>query len=281
MFACVGCREAGKTVVFTGEAMGTSYRIKCAGGKGFDTGAIDVLCDQLDEELSTWRDDSWVSRFNAAPAATRFVMPEHVEELLKLSKAITEETHGRFDPTAGALVKLWGFGAWKNEWTGEPSDGEVSAALEASGFGNLQIDGHQIMKSSSQLMLDFSGIAKGYAVDQMAGLLREDGYRDFVIEFGGEVFASGAAPGKDHWTISGPAQGSRLQLRNEAAASSGSEHQHRGMWSHVIDPRNGRPIRVGPPVTVRARTCARADALATATLVKAAEPSKRPRTEER
>jgi len=182
-----------------------------------------------------------------------------------------DETDGRFDPTVGALVRLWGFGAWRGEWKGGPTHEEVETARLATGFRLLKIEDDRVTKLDGGLMLDFSGIAKGYAVDRMADLLVEGGYLNFVVEFGGEVFARGTAPGRDGWTVGGPALDSPLLLKDEAVASSGSEHQHRGAWSHVIDPRTGRPSAVGPPVTIRAETCARADALATAALVMAAE----------
>jgi thiamine biosynthesis lipoprotein len=252
--------------------MGTTYRIKHVGDKVPGKNDIDGMLAELDRELSTWRDDSWISEFNRAPAGTTMDMPGSVIQLLERSKKLCDGTDGCFDPTIGALIRVWGFGAWRNEWRGEPDSQTVAAAREASGFHNLRIEGKQITKHHGSLMLDFSGIAQGYAVDLMGEMLRDAGCNDFIIEFGGEVLANGHAPGKTGWTVYGPALETPVTLHNEAAATSGSEHQHRGEQSHVIDPRTGYPVKTGPPVTVTAATCAEADALATARLVMEGTP---------
>jgi len=266
------CNQSNHVEIITGEAMGTTYRIKIVGHAKNITPTIEKLLAQLDQDLSTWRDDSWVSNFNRAPAGSSFEMPPSVAELLAISKLYSNQTDGLFDPTIGGLIRLWGFGAWRSEWHRNPSDTEISAAREASGFNNLHIEGSQLTKRHSDLMLDFSGIAKGYAVDRIADILQTAGYEDFIIEFGGDLLATGNAPGKQGWTVDGPALNNPINLRNKAIATSGSEHQSRDQLSHVIDPRNGHPVTVGPPVSASATTCAEADALATALLVKASSP---------
>ncbi|BCX46107.1 thiamin biosynthesis lipoprotein ApbE [Haloferula helveola] len=265
------CRDPERVRVLTGEAMGTTYRIKYVGDAEFDVSRIEVLCDGLDRDLSTWRDDSWVSRFNAAAAGSGHEMPDSVAELLELSSRLSEETEGRFDPTIGALVKLWGFGPNRREGWEKPTQEEVDAALGACGFRNLVIEGARVAKRNGDLMLDFSAIAKGYTVDRMADLFRDSGYRNFVVEFGGEIYASGAAPGAEGWVVGGGSLESGIVLTDEAVATSGSEHQSRGFWSHIINPRTGWALPPGEPVTVRAESCARADALATAGFVAEAE----------
>lgn len=267
-----GCRDQDRIEILTGEAMGTSYRIKHVGRVGDIEPVITAMLARLDRDLSTWRDDSWVSAFNRAPAGASFEMPPAVAELMDLSKTYHDQSGGRFDPTIGALIRLWGFGAWRGEWRGDPTDEEVAAAREASGFSKLRIEAAQITKLHGGLMLDFSGIAKGYAVDRMGDILREAGCENFVVECGGDLLAIGNAPGKQGWTIAGPALEQAVSLHNQAMAGSGSEHQFRSGLSHVIDPRGGRPLAVGPPVFAAAPTCAEADALATARLVESASP---------
>ena len=266
-----GCRDPDRIEIHTGEAMGTSYRIKTVGGVDFNRVGIGEMLAELDRDLSTWRDDSWAAEFNRAPAGTTMEMPESVVILLEMSKRYHAQTDGRFDPTVGALIRVWGFGAWRDGWSGEPTDDEVAAAREASGFDNIRVEGRRISKLHDRLMLDFSGIAKGYAVDRMGDLLRAAGCRDFIIDFGGDVLASGHAPGKQGWTVGGPALERPVMLHDEALATSGSEHQFRGSYAHIIDPRTGRPVAAGPPVSARASTCAKADALATAGVIEAGE----------
>ena len=265
-----GCRERSRLEILTGEAMGTTYRIKVVDPPQAWQAGLEDLLEGLDQDLSTWRTDSWVSRFNQAPPGASFDMPPAVAELLEISAACHAETAGRFDPTIGALIRLWGFGAWGGEWQGEPAGKEISAAGAASGFRHLRVDGRRLTKLHSGLMLDFSGIAKGYAVDRMGEILQRAGCKDFLIEFGGDLRAWGNAPGKSGWTIHGPAFPRAITLRNQAVATSGSEHRARDGTSHVIDPLSGRPLAVGPPVSVVANTCAEADARATARLIETA-----------
>ena len=266
------CRRSEQVGVITGEAMGTTYRIKYVGE--IDDPGLDELLQQLDVELSTWRDDSWVAAFNRAGVGEAMEMPDSVVELIEISRRIHQQTDGRFDPAIGALIRVWGFGAWKKDWGGEPTPEAVAAARRASGIEHLHIDGRMLSKTRAGLMLDFSGIAKGYAVDRMAARLREAGCRNFVIEFGGDLIACGNAPGKHGWTVDGPSLKEPRQLSDEALATSGSEHHFRKGMSHVIDPASGVPVSVGPPVYAIAGTCAEADALATARLVGVAATSK-------
>ncbi|HSP43657.1 MAG TPA: FAD:protein FMN transferase [Luteolibacter sp.] len=268
--ALANCDRGERVNILTGEAMGTTYRIKAVGGVGEAEASIHKMLQGLDRDLSTWRDDSWVAAFNRAPAATVMKMPDSVTELMKLSGRYNERTEGRFDPTIGALIRVWGFGAWRGVWKGEPTAGEIEAARAACGFHHLHIDGKRISKLHSGLMLDFSAIAKGYAVDRMGDILRDAGCEHYIIEFGGDILAAGHASGKSGWTVAGPALEKPITLSDEAIASSGSEHQFRGGHSHVIDPRSGRPLAVGAPAAARAKTCAEADALATAELVASA-----------
>lgn len=262
-----GCSEPDSIEIHAGEAMGTSYRIKTVGRSEFAMGRIHDMLARFDRDLSTWRGDSWVARFNEAPAVAEMEMPQSVVELLEISRRLHEETAGCFDPTIGALIRVWGFGAWKHEWKGEPANAEIEAARAASGFKNLRIHGTQIAKLHDGLMLDFSAIAKGHAVDQMGTILREAGIENFIIEFGGDILASGNAPGKSGWIIAGTSLEKPIVLQNQAIATSGSDFNSRKHDSHILDPRSGRPVPPGPAVFATAPTCAEADALATAQFI--------------
>jgi len=266
----VACERGPSIQMITGEAMGTTYRIKYIG----DLDGLDLkpLLNQLDADLSTWRGDSWVARFNRAPAGASMVMPESVRELMALSHRLHRQTGGRFDPAIGSLIRVWGFGAWQSKFHSPPNPEQLAAAQQASGLRLLRISGHELTKNRDGVMLDFSAIAKGYAVDRMAEQLKAAGCENFLIEFGGDLLARGRAPGKSGWTVDGPALEHPITLTDEAIATSGSEHQSRDGKSHIIDPRSGRPVAAVGPVSARATSCAEADALATARYVKSANP---------
>lgn len=262
-----GCAERDRVDIHTGEAMGTTYRIKTVGRSGSAVPQIRKMLIGLDEDLSTWREDSWVAHFNQAPAGTEMELPRTVAELLEMSRRFHEASNGCFDPTIGALIRLWGFGAWKREWASPPKEAQIEAARAASGFHNLQIDGMRVTKLHDGLMLDFSAIAKGYAVDQMGLMLRDAGIEDFIIEFGGDILAAGNAPGKTGWTVAGTSLEGPITLHNRAIATSGSDFNFRAEMSHILDPRTGRPVPTGAAVFATAPTCAEADAFATARFV--------------
>lgn len=263
-----GCERSQSISIITGEAMGTTYRIKYVGEIGRLN--FDKLVKQLDADLSTWRDDSWVARFNRAPVHQPMDMPESVRDLVVLSQRLHAETEGRFDPAIGALIQAWGFGAWRSEFRSDPTEEQIEAARKASGLHRLTVENDKLKKTRDDLMLDFSAIAKGYAVDRMADELLAADCENFIIEFGGDLLAQGHAPGKTGWTVDGPALERPVTLINEAIATSGSQHQSRGGMSHVINPLLGRPVSVGIAASARAPTCAEADALATARLIEAA-----------
>ena len=265
--AVVGCGGGERTHLLTGEAIGTTYRIKTVKKADDSMPGIHAMLAGLDRHLSTWRSDSWVAEFNQASAGTTMEMPDPVAMLMELSRKYYDQTAGRFDPTIGALIRVWGFGAWRSDWRGAPTDEEVAAAREACGFHNIRIEGGHITKLHDGLMLDFSAIAKGHAVDLMGEILLDAGHADFIIEFGGDILANGNRPGGSGWIVGGPALGEAVTLHNQAMATSGSEHNFRGERSHVIDPLGSRPVPVGAPVSTIAPTCAEADALATAMMV--------------
>lgn len=262
-----GCTDKDRVFVMTGEAMGTTWRIKSTEHPDEQRRDIDSMLERLDQDLSTWRTDSWVSRFNRAKAGTTMEMPEDVTALMHLSMDYHQSTEGRFDPTIGALIRVWGFGAWRKDWLGEPDGESVQKARDSSGFRHIRIHGRHVTKLHDGLMLDFSAIAKGYAVDRMGDILRKGGHANYVIEFGGDLLAHGHAPGRNGWAVQGPEWAEPKTLINQAVATSGSEHQFRGERSHIIDPRSGSPAPVGRPASALAPTCAEADALATAKIV--------------
>jgi thiamine biosynthesis lipoprotein len=264
MLGLSGCGGEDRLEILTGEAMGTTYRIKTVRKADLTKPAIENMLAKLDRDLSTWRKDSWVAEFNRAPSGAVMEMPESVAVLVDLSMKYHAQTDGRFDPTIGALIRIWGFGAWRSEWRGQPTDDDLATARANCGFQHIKIEGRHITKLNGGLMLDFSGIAKGYAVDRMGDLLRDAGCVDFIIEFGGDILASGNHPGRRGWMVGGPTFTQPITLINEAVAGSGSEHQFHDGLSHIIDPARGHPVPVGPPVSATATTCAEADALATA-----------------
>lgn len=253
--------------VLTGESMGTTYRIKLAAGTDAEAAhsAVKQTLGELDQVLSTWRDDSWVSRFNRLRSTEPVAVPDLVWPLLEESLALCAETAGQFDITVGPLVERWGFGAHPSRLPA-PDQAEIQEMLKRCGYEKLKLDreSHRLSKLHPAIELDFGAIAKGYAVDRIIAALERLGHERYLVEFGGDLRGRSGPPGAAAWRIAQPQSREPILLRDEALATSGPEYQHRGDVCHLIDPRSGRAVKLRHAVTAAAPTCTRADALATA-----------------
>ncbi|MAK93779.1 MAG: hypothetical protein CMQ69_04120 [Gammaproteobacteria bacterium] len=204
-------------------------------------------------------------------------------DVLLLAGAVFSSTSGAFDPTVAPLVNLWGFGP-EVSLTGVsvPHSREVDEARARVGFEHLLIDEarSEVVKTRN-VMIDLSAIAKGYAVDQIGGLLDEWGSGSYFVEIGGELKIKGVKADGSSWVpaIEAPLdQASQVYEifsnlgQSIAVAGSGDYRNYFEVdgvrYSHEIDPRTGRPVRHHLAAAyVIADSAALADALATAYMV--------------
>jgi len=273
LFAC----ERESLFVISGPTMGTSYTVKIV-HEDLDMGKlrsqIEAELRRINGLMSTFDENSELSRFNRSPVSSPFPVSPEILEVLKLSREIHEHSGGAFDVTVGALVNLWGFGPEPSRDT-VPGDEEIEAARQRTGFAFLQIEDGRLVKNGN-IYVDLSAIAKGYAVDQMALILQKQGVTNYLVEIGGELKASGRNDQGSPWTIAveKPVNLSRsvfrtLELRNMSMATSGDYRNYFEVdgkrYSHTIDPRTGRPITHNvASVTVLGPSAAIADGYATA-----------------
>jgi thiamine biosynthesis lipoprotein len=288
LFLLVWLQRPGKQPVLEleGSTMGTTWSIQLVAPTGASPGqalvsAISTRLNELDKGIfSTYVQDSELMRFNAAETGRQFRISEELSRVLALAMSMHEQTHGAFDPTIGPLVRLWGFGPGLAP-AGTPTGAEISAALQRMGVDALQLDpGAGLLLKSRDVELDLSGIAKGFAVDEIAALLDREGYDNYLVEIGGELLARGHGAG-DGWTlaIEMPDPARRLPMavmsthgRTLALAGSGDYRNFRVVdgqrFSHEIDPGTGRPVTHNlSAATVLADDVATADAWATALMV--------------
>lgn len=270
----------------SGKAMGTTYHIKVAtvGVERVDTlkNQIADRMEQLEQSMSTFRKDSEISRFNAFQKTDQlFSVSDDFYRVLKISKKLYKLTHGAWDGTVKPLVDIWGFGS-----TGKkkkiPDRRQIRRRLKQTGFHQIELkNDRHVVKLNASVILDLGSVAKGDAVDEISGLLRSKGINDYLVEIGGEVYASGTKKDGSPWRvgINKPLPHASFQqlhkvvkLRNKALATSGDYRNFfevNGIrYSHVIDPKNGYPVSNGVvSVSVLADTCVFADGLATAVMV--------------
>ncbi len=265
--------------------MGTSYSVKLVAPvetSRLDETATNIRArlEELDERLSTFRETSEVSRFNADPGTDWFAVSAETVFILRQGIEVSALSGGAFDMTVGPLVDLWGFGP-VGEPTRVPAQVEIDALLASTGYELLQIRASPpaVRRTRPGVQIDLSAIAKGYAVDELTVVLDNAGVGAYLVEIGGEVRARGVKMDGTAWRIAveSPVAGTRLvqsvvRLRDVAIATSGDYRnffEHDGKrYSHMIDPRTGRPIAhdLGA-VSVISGSAMYADAWATALLV--------------
>ncbi|MEH3107435.1 MAG: FAD:protein FMN transferase [Sphingomonas fennica] len=236
--------------------------------------AVIAACDAVIAEMSGWIEGSELARFNRAPAGTWQALSPGFFHVLATGIALAAETGGAFDPGAGALVDLWGFGPAGPRPRPDPA--AVAAARTAGDARRIALD--RAARRACQpggVALDLSGIAKGHAVDRVAGALAALGIRHMLVEIGGELRGIGVQPdGQPWWVAVELPPGLALPpvtigLTGLAVATSG-DYRRAGAdgLSHTIDPRSGRPIANGiASATILHGEAMMADALATAVTV--------------
>ena len=284
-FLSSGC-EGKREHLIQGRTMGTTYHIKIVTDYFQSVSGLKEKIEKrlvdINASMSTYQKNSEISRFNKFNQTGRqFKISEDFYHVMKTAQAIYRLSDGAWDGTVNPLVDLWGFGRGgsKNEI---PSEGEVLALLSDIGFDNIVIqDPGYLLKKHASVTLDLSSIAKGYGVDQVADTIRKDGFQNYLVEIGGEVFASGTNKDGKFWRIgiNRPQPDAAfddvykvVDLQNKAFATSGDYRNFfvaDGIrYSHIIDPRTGYPISNGVvSVTIIADTCTFADGLATAIMV--------------
>ena len=274
LFACSKPQPSYKQL--TGFTMGTSYHVTVM-GEGLDNEhlqiAIDTRLEALNKVFSTYIDDSELSLLNQAAVGQWLELSPELNVVLEQSLNLAVITGGAFDVTVGPLVNAWGFGPEKQ--TVAPTDEQISTLLSQVGYKHLELSEGRIYKHKA-VYIDLSSVAKGYAVDQVALLLREQGARNFMVEIGGELYVEGMSPRKTLWrvAIEKPGDGygeihKAISLSNKAVATSGdyrNYYEYQGKrYSHTINPVTGKPVEHQlASATVVADDCATADALATA-----------------
>ncbi|MGB3901037.1 MAG: FAD:protein FMN transferase [Mesorhizobium sp.] len=264
-----------------GPTMGTRWSALFYTTEAFDRGpvrdALQAAVDEVDAQMSTWRPDSDLMRLNASPPGVWVEVPRRLMEVLRLALDIGRASGGAFDIGMGDAVAAWGFGS-------AAADRRlIRNALDAARqptHAVLELDmPNARVRKTAPITLDLNGIAKGYGVDRLAETLRDFGISSGLVGIDGEMRSLGLRSNGQPWAISVEAPDpdrrtshSLLTLQDGAVATSGDYRQvvtvQGQRLSHTMDPITGAPLRSSPAsVTVVARSCAEADAWATALMV--------------
>jgi thiamine biosynthesis lipoprotein len=289
--AAVASSAEAEPLTFRGPTMGTTYHVRFVPPDADPINPqqlqrdVEAFLADIDRQMSTYRDDSELSRFNRAAAGEWFAVSRATTETVAAAQEISRKTNGALDVTVGPLVRLWHFGPEKTSKTRTrfelPSDAALLSARKLVGYEKLEVrdDPAALRKLAEGLEIDLSSIAPGYAVDQIAKLFQQQGLKDFIVEIGGEIRAAGRRDDGKPWRVA--IERPMLKRRemyaalalDDAAISTAGDYrkffEHNGKhYSHIIDPDTGRPVEHAlASVTVCADTCLDADGWDTALLV--------------
>jgi thiamine biosynthesis lipoprotein len=275
-----------QTWMFRGPIFGTSYTVKVILRKapGLTKHGlhreIKRALHRVNDDMSTYKKDSTLSLFNKAKHTNPMKVSAAMLEVLQEAKRLSTLTGGAFDITIGPIVNLWGFGPTRK--LKNPTPAQIQLAKQRVGIDKLVLDtkASTMRKTIPGLYVDLSAIAKGYGVDVVGRRLEAAGFRDYLVEIGGEVRARGTNQRGVSWMIGvEKPQTSQTQtiqlvvpLRDASMATSGNYRNYQMVdgkrVSHLIDARSGTPVANHfSSVTVVHKDCMTADALATALFV--------------
>lgn len=243
--------------------------------------------EPVDYAMSAYRKDSEVFRFNQSDSTDWFPVSRETAKVVQIALDVSELTGGMFDITAGSLVNRWGFGP--EEYSNPPTQEEINELLQSVGYQHLAVRAEPpaLRKNVPCLKINLSGIAKGFAVDQVAVALENEGIKNYMIEVGGETRTAGEKSHGNPWTIGiesptsslrpgEPQIQCKVRLGAQSMATSGDYYNFIDFggvrFSHIIDPRTGWPVeksqmtltdtrlRLGS-LSVVDSSCVRADAM--------------------
>ncbi|MBO9467115.1 FAD:protein FMN transferase [Tropicibacter sp. R15_0] len=282
-FALAACYNRTQVIELVGQTMGTTYKVVAVDHKNAVDKAevemrISAALADVNKAMSNWDDSSEISRINAAPAGARADMSQELAQVMNAAADVNAASQGRFDTTMGPLIELWGFGAPGQ--TALPSDAAIAAAQAKSGHANsLLLTGQNVEKTREDAQVYLAGIGKGYGADHVGRALEDLGLSDYMVEIGGDLYASGRNPEGMAWQIGieSPDPLARgvmgvVGVSGMGLASSGDYRNYfeadGQRFSHLIDPVTGRPVDHNTAsATVLADNAMLADAWSTAMLI--------------
>ncbi|MBT9530934.1 MAG: FAD:protein FMN transferase, partial [Pseudomonas sp.] len=182
----------------SGATMGTRYSAVFYAAGEIDQAAIQAdlqqAVERVDQQMSTWNPASALMQLNAAPLEQWLSLPDELLWVLTTALRIGEESAGAFEIGVGALVSACGFGP-------QPA-AEHLPACQPSARAALELDvAQRAVRKRAAISLDLNGIAKGFAVDQLARCLEQHGIHAYLVGIDGEMRAAGRKADGSAWLV--------------------------------------------------------------------------------
>ncbi len=234
------CQPINQTEKISGHTMGTTYTI-IAQTNQLNQQAIERRLNQITQVFSSWDYNSELSILNRQAINTPKSVSAEMAFVLAQAINVHKQTEGFFNPAMGELIDIWGFGV--NPVERSPSQLEIEDALKRASMKQLSFRDSKFLKKADA-KLNLSAIAKGYAVDEIAKLLKKQNIDKFMVEIGGEIKTQG------RWSvgIESPAGQApiAIDLVDESIATSGNYRQYfvwkAKRYAHILDPHTGLPV---------------------------------------
>ena len=265
--------------------MGTQIRLVLYASDKEKADSVSVLAFQRIDELNTILSDYLVnSELNllCVKKPGTYEVSDDLYRVLKKADSVSKLTEGAFDVTAGPLIGLWRKARMTKKMPGQT---ELSITRERVGYNLLQLTApNKVRLNVEGMRLDLGGIGKGFAADEVIGILEMNGIFSGLIDMGGDIRVSGPPPEREYWILGfsyfdrqGKECFQKIKLKDGAVATSGSLYQFveiNGIkFSHIINPKSGLALKDGIQVTTISRYAAEADAFASAFSVIGLDPS--------
>lgn len=286
--------ETRQQIDIEGKTMGTFYSVKISGATTPNPHKlqqeIDALLEQANNDISTYRQTSVLSRFNQYRGSEPQPIPRGMADIILLAQRIGRDTDGAMNITVGPLVNLWGFGPEKQP-TQIPTQDQIDSARQQVGLQHLTLisdnRGEWLQKDLPDLYVDLSTMGEGYGVDLLVNLMMRKGITNYLVSVGGAVSSRGVNGQGQPWRVAiqkptdqENAVQALVDLQGYSISTSGSYRnyfeQGGQRYSHVLDPATGRPINHRlVSATVIATTALEADGWDTGLMVLGTEKALR------
>ncbi len=260
--------------VYTGQAMGTVITVYMwtddeAQAARAAQGVFEEM-KRLDGVMTTWTPDSEVSKVNAAAGVAPVVVSVETFAVIERAQEVAIKSRGVFDITVGAFKGLWKF---DQDMDGSlPALTDVQRRLRLIGYRHLKLDKKKrtVFLAKKGMSITLGGIAKGYAVDRCVAMLEDQGFVNFMIQAGGDMYVAGKK-GVEPWVVGirdprgvHEAMFAHAPIEDHSFSTSGDYErgfvQDGVRYHHILDPRTGQPARASRSVTIRAKDAFTADA---------------------
>ena len=275
-FFC-GCEHKTELNTLTFSGMGTVLSVIYTGERNeVLENAVKKDAETVENELSYYKESSFVSILNREAHEKEISVPEHVCKLIEKSIQFGEMSGGVFDITYKSTGELW-----ENNGNKIPDDKTIEEKQRFVGGDKLKVNcaENKIKFASKGVKIDLGGVAKGYAIDRAAEIMKKHGVENFIVNYGGDMLFCGNK-GEKPWSIGikNPDKPSEILKKLElgtsgckGVATSGDYERffviEGETFSHIMNPKTGKPVKDAKSVTVIGENATLTDAAATAVSV--------------